>query len=277
MPASKRTILITGCSSGIGLASVKTMKARGWRVLATARKAEDLRLLAEDVGVTALHLELSDEASVKACARQALEVSGGRIDALFNNGAYAQPGAVEDLTAGLLRQQFEVNLIGGHELTRLLIPQMRAHGFGRIVQCSSVLGLVSAPMRGAYCATKFALEALSDAMRIELKDTNIHVSLIEPGPIRTKFVATALEMLRTRIDIEGSVHREAYQRRLETMEAGGKQAFKLEPEAVAEKLVHAVESRWPKPRYFVTTPTYFADVMRRTMPTRLLDRVLGSQ
>ncbi len=276
MSVSDRTILITGCSSGIGLASARMMKARGWRVLATARRPEDLRQLENEVGVSAVHLELADEASVRACAQQALEISGGRIDALFNNAAYAQPGAVEDLTAGLLRGQFEVNLIGGHELTRLIIPQMRARKSGRIVQCSSVLGLVSVPMRGAYCATKFAIEGLSDAMRIELKGTGIHVSLIEPGPIRTKFVETALEMLRANIDIEGSVHCEAYRERLETMEAGGKQTFKLEPEAVAEKLVHAVESPRPKPRYFVTTPTYFADVMRRTLPTRVLDRILGA-
>lgn len=277
MTQHQRTILITGCSSGIGLASAKLMKSRGWRVLATARQPDDLRRLEDDIGVVAIHLELSDEASVRECAEKALEISGGHIDAVFNNAAFAQPGAIEDLTAGLLRRQFEINLIGGHELTRLLIPQMRARNAGRIVQCSSVLGLVAAPMRGAYCASKFALEGLSDAMRIELRDTNIHVSLIEPGPIRTKFVATALETLRTTIDIEGSVHRSAYLARLQSMEAGGKQAFKLEPEAVAEKLVHAVESARPKPRYFVTTPTYMADVLRRTLPTRLLDRILGSQ
>ena len=196
---------------------------------------------------------------------------------LFNNAAYGQLGAVEDLSASVLRQQFEVNLIGGHDLTCRLLPQMRAQRAGRIVQCSSVLGLVSAPYRGAYCASKFALEALTDSLRLELRDSGISVSLIEPGPIRTRFLGSALDRFMDTIDWQGSVHRQVYEARLRQLEAGGRQSFKLEPEAVVEKLVHAVESRRPKPRYFVTTPTFAADVMRRVLPTRLLDRFLLSQ
>lgn len=272
-----RTILITGASSGIGFAAAVAMKKRGWRVLATARKDEDLAKLSKDVGVEALSLELSDRKSIEDCANRALEVADGRIDALFNNAAFGQLGAVEDLSADLLRHQFEVNVIGGHDLTCRLLPQMRARGEGRIVQCSSVLGLVAGPYRGAYCASKFALEGLSDAMRIELKGTGVHVSLIEPGPIRSRFVEHALQRLKETIDLEASAHRMAYKARLAQLEAGGRAAFKLEPEAVVEKLIDAVESRRPKPRYFVTTPTYAADVMRRILPTRLLDRVLISQ
>lgn len=269
-----RSILVTGASSGIGWAAALRMKARGWRVLATARNEVDLNRLNSEAGVEPLALELADPNSIEACAQAALERTEGRLDALFNNGAYGQVGAVEDLTPDLLRRQLEVNLIGTHDLTRRLIPSMRANGAGRIVQCSSVLGFVSGPFRGAYCASKFALEGLSDAMRLELAGSGIHVVLIEPGPIRTKFVETALRNFRATIDVESSVHRETYAARLASMEAGGKQTFKLEPDAVVDKLVHALESRRPKLRYYVTTPTYVAAGLKRMLPMRLLDRVI---
>jgi len=270
--AQNRSILITGCSSGIGLATARALKARGWRVLATARTDGDLGRIAEVEGLEAIGLELADPASVQACADRALQLTDGRLYALYNNAAYGQVGAVEDLPAALLRQQFEVNVIGAHELTRLVLPAMRRQNEGRIVQCSSVLGLISAPYRGAYCASKFALEALTDALRLELRETGIRVSLIEPGPIRTRFVETALARFKAEIDRENSPHRESYEARLAAMEAGGRQTFKLEPEAVAAKVVHAVESARPKRRYFVTTPTYIADVARRVLPAALLDR-----
>lgn len=270
-----RSILISGASSGIGWAAAVRMKALGWRVLATARQKADLDRLERDAGVEALELELSDSNSITSCAQSALERTGGRVDALFNNGAFGQVGAVEDLTPEVLRRQLEVNLIGTHDLTRRLIPSMRANRYGRIVQCSSVLGFISGPYRGAYCASKFALEGLSDAMRLELAGSGIDVVLIEPGPIRTKFLETALKNFRETVDIERSVHRQTYLARLKTMEAGGKQTFKLDPEAVAEKLVHALESRRPKLRYYVTTPTYVAAGLKRVLPMRLLDRVIA--
>ena len=269
-----RCILITGASSGIGLASARIMKARGWRVLATARAPDDLERLENDEGVEALPLELSDPASIAACASEALARTDGKLYALFNNGAFGQVGAVEDLSADVLRRQLEVNVIGAHDLTCRVLPAMRANGEGRIVQCSSVLGLVSGIYRGGYCASKFALEALSDALRLELRDTGIRVSLIEPGPIRTRFVETALANVKKAVDIDASPHRDAYLARLAAMEAGGSSTFKLEPEAVAAKLVHAVESARPKARYYVTTPTYIAAGLRRVLPTALLDRVL---
>ncbi len=268
---AQRSILITGCSSGIGLASARVMKERGWRVLATARSAEDLAMLAREVGVTPLRLDLADPASVAEAANEALRITDGRLTALFNNGAYGQVGAVEDITPETLRRQIEVNVIGTHDLTRRLIPAMRVQGEGRIVQCSSVLGFVSVPYRGAYCASKYALEALSDALRYELAGSGIHVSIIQPGPIRTRFVATALANFRASVDIEGSAHRETYLRRLAAMEQGGKSTFKLEPEAVAWKLVHAVESARPKRRYKVTVPTYVAAAAKRALPPPLAD------
>jgi NAD(P)-dependent dehydrogenase (short-subunit alcohol dehydrogenase family) len=273
---TQRASLITGCSSGIGLASAREMKARGWRVFATARKPEDLARLKREDGVESLYLDYTEPDSIAAAAARVLEATDGTLTALFNNGAYGQPGAVEDVTAEVLRAQFEANVIGWHDLTRRVIPAMRAQGQGRVVFCSSVLGLVAAPYRGAYCASKFAIEALADALRMELGGTGIHVSLIEPGPIASRFVEHALEFYRRNIDMEGSAHREVYRVRLAKMEEGGNQSFKLPPEAVATKLVHALEAKRPKARYYVTFPTYAAAFLRRLLPTRALDAVAAS-
>jgi NAD(P)-dependent dehydrogenase (short-subunit alcohol dehydrogenase family) len=261
-----RTILITGCSSGIGLDAVRTMKARGWRVIATARKPEDIARIESDEGVEVLHLELADSESIAACAEAALTLTGGKLDAIFSNAAYGQPGAVEDLTPDVLRQQLEVNLIGTHDLTRRLIPSMRKNGGGRIVQCSSILGFVAVSYRGAYCASKFALEALTNAMRLELTGTGIKVSLIEPGPIQSRFVENALANLLAKIEIENSPHRDTYRARIAAMKSGGKSLFKLEPAAVSKRLIHALESPRPRRRYYVTTPTYLAAIFQRVMP-----------
>jgi NAD(P)-dependent dehydrogenase (short-subunit alcohol dehydrogenase family) len=181
----ERTVLITGCSSGIGLASARELKRRSWRVFATARKPEDIARLEEEEGVESFYLDYAEPNSIAEVAERVLEAAHGRLDALFNNGAYGQPGAVEDLTREVLRAQFEANVFGWHDLTRRIIPAMREQGAGRIVFCSSVLGLISAPYRGAYCASKFAVEALADALRLELAGTGLQVVLIEPGPIAT--------------------------------------------------------------------------------------------
>ena len=266
-----RSILITGCSSGIGLDAVRTMKSRGWRVIATARKADDIARLKSEEGVEVLHLELADPASIAACAEAALSLTGGKLDAIFSNAAHGQPGAVEDLTPDLLRHQIEVNLIGTHDLTRRLIPSMRMNGSGRIVQCSSILGFVAVAYRGAYCASKYALEALTNAMRLELEGTGIKVSLIEPGPIRSRFVDNALANLLANIDMENSPHRDVYRARIEGMKAGGQSFFKLEPAAVSKRLVHAVESPHPRRRYYVTAPTYLAAIFQRTMPAAVAE------
>ena len=269
---SERSVLITGCSSGIGMASAREMKARGWRVFATARKPADIARLKEE-GLDSLYLDYAEPDSIAATADQVLQATGGKLDALFNNGAYGQPGAVEDLTPDVLRAQFEANVFGWHDLTRRVIPAMRAKGEGRIVFCSSVLGLVAAPYRGAYCASKFAIEALADSLRIELAPAGIKIVLIEPGPIATRFLEHALDAYRRNIDLEASAHREIYRTRIAKLEEGGSQTFKLGPEAVALKLVHALESRNPKPRYYVTIPTYAAALFRRLLPTRVLDAI----
>lgn len=270
---TQRSVLITGCSSGIGLASAQIMKARGWRVFATARKLEDITRLKDTHGVESLYLDYTEPDSIAAATDRVLTATGGALTALFNNGAYGQPGAVEDIRPEVLRAQFEANVVGWHDLTRRIIPAMRTRGEGRIVQCSSVLGLIGAPYRGAYCASKFALEALSDTLRMELADTGIHVSIIEPGPIATRFIEHAVEAYKRNVDMENSAHREIYSVRLAQMEKGGQQTFKLPPETVAEKLVHALEAPRPKARYYVTFPTYAVAFMRRVLPTRVLDVV----
>jgi NAD(P)-dependent dehydrogenase (short-subunit alcohol dehydrogenase family) len=270
------SILITGCSSGIGLACAHEMKTRGWRVFATARKPDDIKRLRDGVGVESLYLDYAEPASIKAAAEEVLAATGGKLAALFNNGAYGQPGAVEDLRPDVLRAQFEANVIGWHDLTVRLITAMRTQGEGRIVFCSSVLGLVAAPYRGAYCASKFAIEALADSLRLELAATGIKIILIEPGPIYSRFLEHVLEAYRRNIDLEGSPHRDIYRARIARLEEGGSQTFKLGPEAVAAKLVHALTSRRPKPRYYVTVPTYAAAFMRRFLPTRVLDVIAAS-
>lgn len=271
-----RTILITGCSSGIGHTCAHGLARRGYRVIASARRDEDVQRLASE-GLEAVRLDLDDSASVTEAMEQTMELTGGRLDALFNNGAYGQPGAVEDLSREALRAQLETNLLGWHDLTCRVIPVMRAQGSGRIVQNSSVLGLVTLPYRGAYVASKFALEGLTDTLRLELAGSGIHVSLIEPGPILSRFRANGHRKFHEYIDAEHSVHKANYaaaESRL--LKEGPAAPFTLPPEAVLAKLIHALESKRPKPRYYVTFPTYLFGTLRRLLSSRGMDRVLGS-
>ena len=244
-------------------------------MLATARKPADLERLKREEGLETIACELSEPASIAACADEALRLTGRRIDALYNNAAYGVIGAMEDISSANLRDHFEVNVIAAHELTRRIIPAMRAQGHGRIVMCSSVLGLVSGPYRGAYSASKFALEAMSDALRAELKPAGIHVSLLEPGPIESEFMASTIAKFRSTIDVERSAHKDYYQRRLGQMEAGTAHRFKLGPEAVIAKLVHALESPRPRTRYRIGIPTHGAALLKRLLPDRLLDLVVS--
>lgn len=271
-----RTILITGCSTGIGLAAARKLKGRGWRVFATARKAEDVERLEKAEGFEALRMELSDPASIAAGVAEVLRRTGGTLDALYNNAGFGMIGAVEDVSAELVRRHLDVNVVAVHELSRLVVPVMRNQGHGRIVMCSSALGFVSGPYRAAYCASKFALEALSDALRMEVARDNIHVSIIQPGPIQSQFAATAAATLKDNIDIARSVHRAHYDARIAEIDGGGRnRRFKLGPEAVVDKLIHALESPRPKTRYKVGLPTQGAAILKRVLPDRWLDRIMS--
>ena len=273
--ADPRTILVTGASSGIGEHAALALKASGWRVFATARRDEDLARL-RSAGIEAFYLDYAEDASIEAVADAVLEATGGRLDALFNNGAYGQVGAVEDLTTDLLRRQFETNFFGWHSLTLRILPAMRRQGSGRIIQCSSVLGIVAAKYRGAYVASKYALEGLTDTLRLELAGSGIHVVLIEPGPIATRFTQNALANFRTTIDMEASPHRAAYAAQLARLTGTRKPSrFKLGPEAVTKVLLHALDSPRPKTRYRVTILTKAAAAMKRFLPDRTLDALIA--
>lgn len=271
---SERSILITGCSTGIGRHCAGALKDHGWRVFAAARKPEDVARL-EAEGFEALLLDYADHATISACVEDVKKRTDGKLTALFNNGAYGQSGAVEDLPVEALREQFEVNVLGWHELVLQVLPMMRAQGSGRIVQNSSVLGLIALKWRGAYIASKVAVEALSDTLRLELRGTDIHVITLNPGPIDSEFAANSAKNMRKNIDIENSVHKASYARHLAMLDSGGTDSrVKLGPNAVCDKLIWALESPWPKAHYYVTFPTHLLATLRRILPQRMLDRFL---
>ncbi len=273
MNASK-IILITGCSSGIGYSAAMELKNRGHQVIATARKSEDVERLQRQ-GFTALQLDLADSYSIQKAVIDTLELTGGRCDALFNNGAFGQPGAVEDLSRDVLRHQFETNFFGTHELTNLLIPSMRKEGHGRIIYNSSILGLVAMRYRGAYNASKFALEGLADTLRLELYGTNIQISLIEPGPILSDFRINSYTLFHKNINHLQSHHKDAYDAMESRLQKeGAAVAFTLPAQAVVNKVTHALESKNPKIRYYVTFPTYLFAVLKRILPMFILDILL---
>ena len=269
-----RSILITGCSSGIGLCVAHGLQARGWRVFASARSPEDVERLRSEGLRDAVALDLADDHSIETALEQVLAATGGTLDALFNNAAFGQPGAVEDLDRTLLRASFETNLFGTLSLTNRVLPLMRAQGHGRVIMNGSVLGLVALPFRGAYTATKFALEGLTDTLRLELADTPIHVSLIEPGPIRSRFRDNALANFRTHIVQEASPFRAIYAHVEQRLAGEGEAPFTLGPEAVLDCVVHALEGPRPRPRYAVTHATRLLAAARRLLTTRALDRLL---
>ncbi|MBF0613892.1 MAG: SDR family NAD(P)-dependent oxidoreductase [Magnetococcales bacterium] len=271
-----KTILITGCSSGIGLCVAEGLQRRGYRVFATARQTEDVRRLQEK-GFSACRLDLDDSASIRQAVDWILEQTGGRLDALFNNGAYGQPGALEDLDRNALRAQFETNLFGVHELTSLILPVMQRQGYGRVIMNSSVLGFVALPYRGAYVASKFALEGWTETLRLEWRHTGIFFSLVQPGPIRTRFRHNAALAFERHVDPTISRHRERYQVmadhfQRQAQQGGGR--FSLPAEAILAPVIHALESSRPKVCYRVTLPTHLFAWLRRLLPRRFLDALL---
>ncbi|MEO0861350.1 MAG: SDR family NAD(P)-dependent oxidoreductase [Pseudomonadota bacterium] len=271
---AERSILITGASSGIGLDAAHTLRARGWRVFAACRKAEDCARLRAD-GFDAPELDYERPDTITRAHAEVVDATGGTLDALFNNGAYAIPGLVEDLPTDALRQNFEANFFGWHTLTRCTIRTMRAQGQGRIVQNSSVLGFAAMPWRGSYNATKFALEGLTDTLRLEMVGTGIHVSLIEPGPITSRFRANARAQFERWIDWENSARRSEYEAMMPRLYKDDVATFERPASAVTAKLIHAIEAPRPRPRYYVTIPTHIAGTLKRGLPTRFLDKILS--
>lgn len=272
--SEKPVIIVTGCSSGIGAHCAQALHRDGWRVFATVRRSEDMTAL-EQAGIETMLMDYTLPETIAALVEDVAKRTGGRIDALFNNGAYGQPGAVEDLPVHVLRQQFETNVFGWHDLTCRVIPFMRRQGSGRIVHCSSILGLVPYRYRGAYTASKFALEGLGITLRMELEGSGIHVSMIEPGPITSRFTATALAHIKGNIDLENSAHAEDYKRQLARLDgSGGQNRHKLGPDAVYRKLKHALVSRRPRAHYIITTPAIQATILKRLLPADLFYRLL---
>ena len=274
---TNRSVLITGASSGIGYDAAHGLAARGWRVFATCRKEADCARLRGE-GLESFRLDYTDEGSMAAAVDQALERTGGTLDALYNNGAFGLPAAAEDLPTDALREIFETNFFGWHELTRRVIPVMRAQGHGRIVNCSSVLGLVPMRWRAAYVATKYALEGYSDVLRIEMADAGIQVILIEPGPITTRIRENSVPHFERWVNWQASPRRAMYERSLLKRLYADKtrpDRFELPPSAVTKKLIHALEAPRPRPRYYVTTPTWIAGIARRLLTTRMADRIIA--
>jgi NAD(P)-dependent dehydrogenase (short-subunit alcohol dehydrogenase family) len=270
-----RSVLVSGCSSGIGLAIARGLHERGYQVFAGARNSRDVEHLTQQ-GLQGIQLDLADTVSIRRAVDQVMQQTGNRLFALINNAAYGQPGAIEDLETDFLRQQFETNLFGTHEITKLLIPVLRQQPRSHIIQISSILGFICLPYRGAYNASKYALEGLTDTMRLELSGSGVHVSLVQPGPVSSRFRENAYNAFVTAIDQERSIHRMAYQKEIQRLQSAKPVPYTLPAEAVLEKVIHALESQNPRIRYPVTRPAHVLSILKRLLPDRWMDWVLLS-
>jgi len=276
MNNSKKSILVTGSSSGIGLCVARDLHELGWNVIATCRDIKDCEILTNQYGLTSTVIDYSDEETITSGFNYALEKTNGKIDVLFNNGAYGLPSLVEDIPVDSLRNIFETNFFGWHSLTNKVIPLMKAQGSGRIIQNSSILGFMALKYRGAYTATKYAVEGLSDTLRMEIEKHNIKVILIQPGPITTKFRENSYNQFKKSISWEKSDNKEIYSKiiipRLEDKNPK-KIAFELLPDAVSKAVIHACTSKKPKIRYRVTWATIIMMYLKRLLTDKLFDRI----
>jgi len=269
-----RNILITGCSSGIGLETAKILKKEGIKVYASARKEEDVKML-QDLGLNTFLLDVTNPAQIKEALDQILK-NDAKIDAVFNNAGFGQPGALEDITVPVLKEQFETNVFGLHELTRQVLPIMRAQGYGKIIQHSSVLGIISLRFRGAYNASKYAIEGLADTLRLELANTKIFVSTINTGPVTSKFRDNAVKKFQKNVDQENSAFKNEYKNELNARLENDKDdtPFNLPASSVANVILKIMNTDKPKPRYYVTKATYILGFLKRILSTSLLDSIL---
>jgi len=266
-----KNIVITGCSTGIGLETAIYLKNKFIKVYPTARDQKDVDMLKNLGFEHAMQLDVTKPEMITAVIEKVLELDGS-IDVWFNNAGYGQPGAMEDITTDTLREQFETNVFGLHECTRQIIPVMREQGQGKIIQHSSVLGIISLFSRGAYNASKYAIEGLTDTLRLELQDTNIYPVLLNTGPITSHFRQTALKKLEENVDIEHSVFKEKYLNSLKGTQK--KVPFNEDASSVASVVHKIILADKPKPRYYITKATYLLGYLKRVLSTNLLDKIL---
>ena len=265
------SILITGCSSGIGKQTALYLNNKGYTVFATARKDEDVKIL-QDLGLKAFKLDVTKKETITQTLQNITKLTNGTLDILFNNAGYGQPGAIEDLKTDILKEQFETNVFGLHEVTLQVLPIMKAQGYGKIIQHSSVLGLVSLKLRGAYNASKYAIEGLTDTLRLELLDTNISVTLLNTGPVLSDFRKNAKEKLIQNIDIENSRFKNSYNLSLQSKKSDV--PFTLEAIEVSKIIEKIIKTKNVKPRYYITTATYLLGIAKRLLSTAKLDKIL---
>lgn len=271
----QKTIFISGCSTGIGHDAALSLARRGHRVIASCRKEEDVSKLIE-LGLEVVKMDVNDEQSIVSAFSEVLEKTAGHLDVLINNAGYGQAGALEDIPRDALREQFETNVFGLMSLTKLAIPVMRKQGQGRIINISSVLGLISMPFRGAYNASKYAVEGLSDTLRLELKPSGIKVICIEPGPIASRFRDNVIDNSLKKIDQNNSHFRQQYHRMLNGYrEQKEDSIFTKGTDAVIVKLIHAIEAQNPKAKYPVTIPAYLFVMLKRILTVKMLDRFIS--
>jgi len=269
-----KSVLITGCSSGIGLCLAHGLHAEGYRVFASARNNNDVDKL-RALGFESLLLDLSSSDSINEAILRLYQKTDN-LYALINNGAYGQAGALEDISRDALEKQFQANVFGWHELTNLVLPKMRKENLGRVIYISSVLGFVAMPFRGPYIASKFAIEGLVNTLRLELSDTNIKFSLIQPGPIESKFRANAYLAFKENVDSSKSNYKKQYQIMIQRLESDKNAQFTLPPEAVLKCAIHALKSNSPKIHYRVTFPTKLFAFLGRILPSSWMDKILNN-
>ncbi|MDG4649065.1 SDR family NAD(P)-dependent oxidoreductase [Roseibacterium sp. SDUM158017] len=266
-----RSILITGCSSGIGLAAAEGLRGRGWRVIAACRRPEDVAARRAE-GFDSVRIDHGDAECVDAGWAEAMEITGGRLDALFNNGGHGMSGAAEDVPREAMELVFHSNVFGVHQLTRRAIPVMLAQGSGRIVMHSSVVGYTTLKWRSAYVASKHAIEGLANTMRVELRGTGLHVSILNTGPVASGFRENSARLFERWIDADASRHAEFYRGKFMARRTSPRpDPFEGTAADVVARLVHAVEARRPRTRYYITAPAYAAAFLTRVLPDRAQD------
>ncbi|MEA3354695.1 MAG: SDR family NAD(P)-dependent oxidoreductase [Campylobacterota bacterium] len=268
---SLANILITGCSSGIGLETALYLKQKGYRVFASARDQEDIDILIDN-GFETFYLDVTKHQTITDTLNNILNLTEGKLDVVFNNAGFGQPGAVEDIRTDILKEQFETNVFGLHEVTRQVLPIMYAQGYGKIIQHSSVLGLISLKFRGAYNASKYAIEGLTDTLRLELLDTNIDVTLLNTGPVTSKFRENAVNKLKNNIDMENSRFKGTYEQNIKKNKSNV--PFNLEAVEVAKVVERIIRTNNVKPRYYITKATYILGYLKRVLSTNSLDKIL---